>query len=154
VGTEIERKFLVRDLAMLDGADGLVYRQGYLSTDPDRTVRIRRAGDDAYITVKGRSRGSTRAEFEYEIPPADADAMLALCLEPVIDKVRYRIDHAGRTWEVDVFAGANDGLVVAEVELPDEDADVELPPWIGAEVTDDPRYFNANLVARPYREWR
>ena len=154
VGTEIERKFLVRDATVLDTADGVAYRQGYLSTDPDRTVRIRRAGERGYVTVKGRSHGSARAEFEYEIPPADADAMISLCIPPTIEKVRYRIEHAGRVWEVDVFAGANEGLVVAEVELPSEDAEVDLPEWIGAEVTDDPRYYNASLVAHPFREWR
>jgi CYTH domain-containing protein len=154
MGIEIERKFLVRDTGIVDGLDGVAYRQGYLSTDPDRTVRVRRAGDHGYITVKGRSHGAARAEFEYEIPPADADAMLLQCLEPVIDKVRYRIEHAGRVWEIDVFAGANAGLVVAEVELSEEDADVDLPGWVGAEVTGDPRYFNANLVARPFRDWR
>jgi CYTH domain-containing protein len=154
MGVEIERKFLVRDTRILDEADGIAYRQGYLSADPDRTVRIRRAGDHGYVTIKGRSHGTTRAEFEYEIPPGDADDMLALCLGPVIDKVRYRIEHAGRVWEVDVFDGANDGLVVAEVELPSEEAEIDLPRWVGAEVTDDPRYFNANLVAHPFRDWR
>ena len=153
MGIEIERKFLVRDRGFLDGSPGVAYRQGYLSTDPDRTVRIRRAGPDAYVTVKGRSRGATRAEFEYEIPAADADEMLALCIPPVIEKVRHRIEHAGRTFEVDVFGGVNEGLVVAEVELPSEDALVDLPGWIGDEVTDDPRYFNANLIAHPFKDW-
>jgi CYTH domain-containing protein len=153
MGVEIERKFLVRGRSFLDGVVGLPYRQGYLSTDPDRTVRIRRAGELGYVTVKGRSRGASRAEFEYEIPVADADDMLALCIPPVIDKVRHRVEHAGRTFEVDVFGGANEGLVVAEVELPSEDADVDLPDWIGDEVTDDPRYFNANLIAHPFRDW-
>ena len=153
MGIEIERKFLVRDRAFLDDVAGVTYRQGYLSTDPDRTVRIRRAGEHGYVTVKGRSHGATRAEFEYEIPVADADAMLALCIPPVIEKIRHRVEHAGRTWEVDVFGGANEGLVVAEVELPSEDAVVDVPDWIGDEVTDDPRYFNANLIAHPFRDW-
>jgi CYTH domain-containing protein len=153
MGVEIERKFLVRDTGILDEVDGVAYRQGYLSTDPDRTVRIRRAGAHGYVTIKGRSHGTTRAEFEYEIPPADADDMLLLCVTPVIDKVRYRIEHAGRIWEVDVFDGANEGLVVAEVELPSEEAQIDLPHWIGEEVTNDPRYFNANLVAHPFRDW-
>ena len=153
MGVEIERKFLVRDRGFLHGVAGVAYRQGYLSTDPDRTVRIRRAGEHAYITVKGRSQRATRAEFEYPIPLADADEMLALCIPPVIEKVRHRIELAGRTWEVDVFGGANEGLVVAEVELPSEDAVVDLPDWIGDEVTDDPRYFNANLIAHPFRDW-
>src|SRR4051794_30114875 len=153
MGVEIERKFLIRDRAFLDSGVGVTYRQGYLSADPDRTVRIRRAGDHGYVTIKGRSHGASRAEFEYEIPAVDADEMLALCAPPLIEKVRHRIEHAERTFEVDVFGGANDGLIVAEVELPSEDAAVDLPPWIGDEVTGDPRYFNANLVARPYRDW-
>jgi adenylate cyclase len=154
VGVEIERKFLVRDPGVLVGVEGVPYRQGYLATDADRTVRIRRAGDHAFITVKGRSHGATRAEFEYEIPVADAEAMLTLCLQPIIEKVRHRLPHAGQIWEVDVFGGVNEGLIVAEVELPDEDAVVEVPWWVGDEVTADPRYFNANLIAHPYREWR
>jgi adenylate cyclase len=153
MGTEIERKFLVRDLHALAGMDGIAYRQGYLSTEADRTVRVRRAGAHAFITVKGRSHGATRAEFEYEIPVADADAMLGLCIPPIIEKVRHRIEHSGRVWEVDVFGGVNEGLVVAEVELPSADAEVALPPWVGDEVTDDPRYFNANLIAHPFRDW-
>jgi len=154
VGVEIERKYLVGDTGFLDGVEGIPYRQGYLSTDPDRTVRIRRAGPHAYVTVKGRTHGATRAEFEYEIPVDDAEAMLELCLPPLIEKTRHRIEHAGRVWEVDVFDGANAGLVVAEIELPSEDADLELPAWVGAEVTDDRRYLNANLVAHPFSEWR
>src|SRR3954471_22970725 len=153
MGVEIERKFLVPDLGFLDGVVGVPYRQGYLSADPDPTVRIRRAGEHAYVTIKGRSHRASRAEFEYEIPAADADEMLALCAPPLIEKVLHRIDHAERTFEGDVFGGANDGLIVAEVELPSEDAAVDLPPWIGDEVTGDPRYFNANLVAYPYSEW-
>lgn len=153
MGVEIERKFLVADLAFLEGVVGVPYRQGYLSADPDRTVRIRRAGEHGYVTIKGRSNGASRAEFEYEIPVGDADEMLALCVPPLIEKVRHRVEHAGRTFEVDVFGEANQGLVVAEVELPSEDAVVDLPEWIGDEVTGDPRYFNANLVANPYCDW-
>jgi len=154
MGVEIERKFLVRDRGFLAGVAGIPYRQGYLSTEVDRTVRIRRAGSHAFVTIKGRSRGATRAEFEYEVPLDDVDALLALCLPPIIEKVRHRVPHAGLLWEVDVFGGVNDGLVVAEVELPSEETVVDLPPWIGDEVTGDPRYYNANLIAHPYREWR
>lgn len=153
---EIERKFLVRDLSVLAGVPGIPYRQGYLSTVPERTVRVRRFGDLASMTVKGLTSpdGTSRAEFEYAIPPEDADAMLdRLALRPLIEKIRYRVESGGRVWEIDVFAGANDGLVVAEVELPAEDAKVALPPWAGVEVTGDPRYYNANLVAHPYRDW-
>ena len=153
VGTEIERKFLVRDPGVLAGLTGIRYQQGYLSTDPERTVRVRRAGEHAFMTVKGRSVGPARPEFEYPIPPADVDGLLALCEGPIIEKTRYRIAFAGLTWEVDVFAGANIGLVVAEVEIPSAETVIPLPPWIGDEVTDDPRYFNANLVSQPFRQW-
>ena len=153
MGTEIERKFLVGDLSILRGSIGLPYRQGYLSTDPERTVRVRRAGDRAFLTIKGLSKGATRAEFEYEIPTADAEQLLALCAGPIVAKTRHRIDHAGLTWELDVFEGENAGLVVAEVEIPSPDAPVEIPGWAGDEVTADPRYYNANLVSHPFREW-
>jgi CYTH domain-containing protein/SAM-dependent methyltransferase len=154
--TEIERKFLVKDLSAALGATdgGTVMRQGYLSVEPARTVRVRRAGGRGFVTFKGLSRGASRPEYEYEVPPNEADAMLdELALRPLVEKVRHRIDHGSLTWEVDVFSGDNDGLVVAEVELPSEDFPVALPPWVGEEVTDDPRYLNANLVARPFRTW-
>ncbi len=154
MGTEIERKFLVRGDGWRKGARGERFRQGYLTTDPERTVRVRVAGDRALLTVKGPSRGLVRAEFEYPIPMADAHAMLdALCLAPLIEKVRYRVEYAGRVWEVDEFLGDNHGLVLAEVELDAADAEVDLPPWAGREVSDDPRYYNANLVANPYTRW-
>ena len=121
MGTEIERKFLVRDVSAVRDATGVPYRQGYLSTVPERTVRVRVAGEHAFITIKGTNVGATRAEFEYEIPLADAQALLRMCLPPLVEKTRYRIDHGGLTWEVDVFEGENDGLVVAEVELPAAD---------------------------------
>ena len=153
MGKEIERKFLVtgedwrRD-------DGVLYRQGYLSTDPERTVRVRTAGPRAYLTIKGRSAGATRAEYEYEIPVADADEMLSqLCERPLIEKRRHTIEHDGHAWEVDEFAGENAGLVLAEIELEHEEQTFARPAWVGVEVTDDPRYFNANLVRHPYRVW-
>ena len=153
MGIEIERKFLVRDRSILAGSVGTPYRQGYLSRHPDRTVRVRRAGDKAFLTVKGRSTGPSRAEFEYEIPIEDADALLEICETPIIDKTRHLIADGDLTWEVDVFHGENDGLVVAELELDAADRRVSLPAWVGDEVTDDPRYFNASLVAHPYRNW-
>ena len=149
MGTEIERKFLVTDSSVVDGRPGVVIRQGYLSREPERTVRVRRKGSHAFITIKGASRGASRSEWEYEVPPGDADEMLQICEGPILDKTRYLIDVAGRRWEVDVFAGANEGLVMAEVELDAEDAVVELPAWAGLEVTDDPRYYNANLSRHP-----
>ena len=153
MATEIERKFLVRDRSVLVGSVGIRYQQAYLSTDPERTVRVRRAGDHAFLTIKGVSRGAARAEFEYEIPVADAGELLALCPGSGIAKTRHRLEHGGRTWEIDVFEGDNAGLVVAEVEIPSEDAIVAIPDWAGDEVTDDPRYYNANLTGRPFSEW-
>jgi CYTH domain-containing protein len=151
---EIERKFLVGSDAWRTGTSGKQYRQGYLSTDPERTVRVRVAGDAGFLTVKGRSEGAARAEYEYPIPREHAEEMLdRLCLRPLIEKTRYRIPFGGLTWEVDEFSGDNAGLVVAEVELADEGQAVELPPWVGNEVTGDPRYANASLVARPYATW-
>ncbi len=154
MGREIERTFLVVEPAAAVVGDGVRFVQGYLSIDPDRTVRVRTAGERGYLTIKGRTVGASRAEFEYEIPLADALELLeTLCERPLVEKRRHRVLHAGRTWEVDVFDGANAGLVVAEIELDDEDERIELPPWVGAEVTDDPRYLNVNLARRPFRTW-
>lgn len=150
---EIERKFLVNDESWR-GAAGTLYRQGYLSTDPERTVRVRLEGSRGVLTIKGPTRGLARAEFEYPIPAAEAAALLdSLCLRPLIEKTRYRIDFAGHTWEIDEFAGDNAGLVLAEVELASAGEAVELPPWAGKDVSDDPRYYNANLVHHPFRSW-
>lgn len=152
---EIERKFLVRGEDWRDLAPGEVYRQGYLSAGTGVTVRVRTAGGRGLLTIKGPSVGATRAEYEYEIPLADANEMLdTLCEQPLIEKSRRRIEHGGLVWDVDEFVGDNQGLVIAEVELADERQEVTLPDWVGDEVTDDSRYFNANLVRHPYREWR
>ncbi len=153
MGIEIERKFLVRDLSVLAGHAGVRLSQGYLSFDPDRTVRVRVAENAAWLTIKSRGKGISRAEFEYEIPVEEARQLMEFCTGSVVDKTRHKITHAGHLWEVDVFHGDNDGLVVAEVELDSEEEEVELPPWIGAEVSDDPRYFNAKLAREPYRDW-
>lgn len=155
MGKEIERKFLVVGDAWRVAARGVPVRQGYLSTAKERTVRVRAVGDRGFLTVKGVSIGATRAEFEYAIPRDDADEMLeTLCERPIVEKVRYRIPFAGLTWEVDEFGGANAGLIVAEVELGDEAQPFTRPDWVGREVTGDARYFNANLVARPYSTWK
>jgi adenylate cyclase len=154
MGKEIERKFLVVGEAWRTLGEGTRYRQGYLSTVKERTVRVRRAGNKGALTVKGVSVGATRKEYEYEIPVADADEMIdQLCEKPIVEKNRYRIPIGDLTWEVDEFLGVNEGLIVAEVELRSEDQPVDKPDWIGAEVTGDPRYFNANLVARPFSTW-
>ena len=156
MGVEIERKFLVRDTSVVAGLVGTHMRQGYLSVDPERTVRVRISGTRAFLTVKGvpSDSGATRAEFEYEISARDAQEMLdRLTLGPQIEKTRYRLTAGRLVWEIDVFVGDNEGLVVAEVELPSEGMAVILPNWIGEEVTGDARYYNANLVSHPYREW-
>lgn len=152
---EIERKFLViRSAWSPDPSGGVRYRQGYLSTDPERVVRVRTAGSAAYLTVKGKTVGVERAEFEYPIPFDDAVVLLdRLCVRPLIEKVRYREEYRGRVWEVDVFFGDNEGLIIAEVELPSADASVVLPPWVGKEVSNDPRYYNSNLAVNPYARW-
>jgi adenylate cyclase len=154
VAKEIERKFLVADDAWRAGVVGTVFRQGYLSTVKERTVRARVAGDSGYLTIKGITVGAVRSEFEYEIPRADAAQMLdELCEQPLIEKTRYEIEAGNLTWEIDEFAGVNDGLIVAEVELDDEAQEIVLPQWVGEEVTHDPRYFNSNLIAHPFSEW-
>jgi CYTH domain-containing protein len=154
VAKEIERKFLVAGEDWRALAPGTRYRQGYLSTVKERTVRVRTIDDKGFLTVKGISVGATRSEYEYEIPVADADEMLDdLCEQPIIEKNRYKIPLGDVTWEVDEFLGVNDGLIVAEVELQSEDQSFPKPDWIGEEVTDDPRYFNANLIARPFSTW-
>jgi adenylate cyclase len=154
MATEIERKFLVTSDAWRGQGTATDFRQGYLSTVKERTVRVRAAGDDGWLTIKGITTGASRTEFEYPIPVADAHAMLdELCERPIIEKTRHVVDVDGATWEIDEFDGANEGLVVAEIELTDADEDVALPDWVGDEVTDDPRYFNANLIAHPYSQW-
>jgi CYTH domain-containing protein len=153
MGTEIERKFLVKEGPWREAA-AETYRQGYLSTVKERTVRVRTINDKGYLTVKGVSVGASRLEFEYEIPVADAEQLLDnLCEKPLIEKQRYKLDHGGLTWEIDVFFGDNEGLIVAEVELQSEDQVFERPGWVVDEVTSDPRYYNANLISNPYSNW-
>ena len=155
MGQEIERKFLVQGDAWRALGSGTRYRQGYLSTVKERTVRVRTIDDQGFLTIKGVTVGARRAEYEYPIPVQDANELLdELCERPLIEKTRYKIQHAGLTWEVDEFAGENQGLIVAEVELSDEAQALQLPDWVGAEVTADPRYYNANLIAQPYGTWK
>jgi len=151
---EIERKFLIRDDSWRDQADeGTVYRQGYLCTGRGRTVRVRLAADRAWLTIKGKAEGLARAEYEYPIPVDEAREILDLCLPTIIDKTRYLVEHAGWTWEVDIFHGENEGLIVAEVELDRADAVVELPSWVGLEVSHDSRYKNSRLTSLPFSRW-
>jgi CYTH domain-containing protein len=159
VGQEIERKFLVNGDEWRQGVCTTI-RQGYLSAEKAYTVRVRTKADEAsgdphaFLTIKGASNGAARAEYEYEIPVADADELLdTLCRRPLIEKRRYTVEHAGMTWEVDEFFGDNQGLIVAEIELTTPEQSFVNPPWLGAEVTGDSRYFNAALVQRPYNTW-
>ena len=154
MGIEIERKFLVRGDQWRSLGTPVRYRQGYLAADIKRSVRVRVAGDRGLITIKGSTEGITRAEYEYEIPRADAEAMLdQLCNRPLIEKNRTKISLNGVIWEVDEFFGANQGLIMAEVELNSPQQAIDLPDWIGEEVSTNPRYFNSNLVQHPFTEW-
>ena len=153
MGVEIERKFLLAGDEWRARGEPLLLRQGYLSSDAARVVRVRIEGDQAYLTIKGKSVGATRGEWEYPIPLPDAGELLALCEQPLVEKFRRKIEFAGNVWEVDEFLGANLGLVVAEIELSSEDQAFERPDWIGLEVTHDPRYFNSALARHPFSAW-
>jgi adenylate cyclase len=152
---EIERKFLVADETWRSDLPGVPFRQGYLSTAAERTVRVRLEGTTGKITLKGLKRGATAPEYEYEIPASDVESILTeLCIEPVITKMRHTVRHTdGHEWTIDEFGGANEGLVLAEIELDSEDETFEKPGWLGAEVTRDFRYSNAKLAERPYGTW-
>lgn len=154
MGTEIERKFLLTGDDWQKLARAKAFRQGYLNSHEERTVRVRTIDDMGFLTIKGISIGVSRMEYEYEIPVEDARVLLEeLCEKPIIEKNRYKIDFQGFTWEVDQFFGENEGLIVAEVELESEDQQFTKPSWVGAEVSDDSRYFNSNLVKHPYTQW-
>ena len=154
MGTEIERKFLVNGDAWRDGADRLECAQGYIATGPPVSVRVRTMGAKGMLPVKTDRSAITRGEYEYEIPVEDARELLSsACKSAVIEKTRYLVSFAGMTWEVDEFHGSNEGLIVAELELTSEDQPFESPPWLGAEVSHDPRYLNSNLSQHPYAEW-
>lgn len=152
---EIERKFLVVHTQWKDRASGLVYSQGYLPTRDDSSVRVRIAGDKAYLTIKGKAKGLARAEFEYEIPVSDAETLLSdFCEKPLIEKTRYKVEIDNHTWDVDEFHGENKGLFLAEVELSHENETFSKPDWLGEEVSHDIKYLNANLIKNPYKFWK
>jgi adenylate cyclase len=153
VGVEIERKFLVVPERLPALHDGTPMRQGYLSKQTDLTVRVRLTPAAAFLTLKGPTRSISRAEFEYPIPRLDAEALLALCAGRVVEKVRHRVAVEKHVFEVDVFSGANTGLVVAEVELASEDEAFPRPDWLAAEVSHDRRYANSALAEHPYSDW-
>ncbi len=151
---EIERKFLLSGSQWKKDAQGLKYRQGYMVKDSCKIVRVRTCNNRGFLTIKGRTQGITRLEFEYEIPIDDADFLLEnFCEQPILEKMRYRIPYRGNVWEIDVFLGENSGLVMAEIELETEDQIFDKPEWIGKEVTGDKRYYNSFLVKTPYSTW-
>ena len=155
MGKEIERKFVINQAAWTPQDSGIHFKQGYLNSQKERVVRVRIEGTVAKLTIKGVTTGVTRAEFEYSIPVDDAAILLDnLCEQPLIDKHRHKEVHFGKTWEIDVFHGLNEGLVVAEIELTSEDEKFELPSWVEKEVSSDPRYYNSNLLKNPFSNWK
>lgn len=152
---EIERKFLLDHSKWnkLGKPPGKLYRQGYLMNDVNKTIRIRTSEVDAFITIKGKTTGATRTEFEYAIPLADAKELLDSYSTGEVSKTRYEIFYQNKLWEVDVFHGDNDGLIVAEIELDSEEEPFDIPDWVTQEVTNDPRYYNANLSMHPFTQW-
>ncbi|MDJ0728974.1 MAG: CYTH domain-containing protein [Crocosphaera sp.] len=152
---EIERKFLVINDNWRSLGQGKVYKQGYISTGKKMTtIRVRIIGEKAYLTIKSKTEGISRHEFEYPIPLEDAQIMLnSLCDRPLIEKIRYKINHDNLLWEIDEFQGENKGLILAEVELENENQMLNIPDWVGEEVSHDPRYYNVNLVKYPYQRW-
>ncbi|WP_046156081.1 CYTH domain-containing protein [Chromobacterium vaccinii] len=150
---EIERRFVVSGDGWRGLAPAVQYRQGYLSVEKERTVRVRVVGEQAWLTLKSNISNVSRHEFEYPIPLADAQTIMAAMCPMVVYKLRHRIEHGGFVWEVDEFFGDNAGLVLAEIELPGEDTPFSKPDWVGEEVTEDGRYTNAYLSKNPYGRW-
>lgn len=153
---EIERKYLVHPEKWknLQKPKGEIYRQGYLLTDPHKTIRIRKTDEKGFITIKGISVGAKRQEFEYEIPKSEAEELLNQFAVSELSKIRYKIVFENYLWEVDEFSGDNEGLIVAEIELSDEQETFKIPEWIATEVTEDERYFNSNLTVNPFKNWK
>lgn len=155
MAVEIEHKYLVKieEWNKVATTKYMEIRQGYLQTDPHKTIRVRTKGNQAYLTVKGKAVGASRLEFEYEIPVADANELLDKFCSNLIEKVRHYVIHEGKTWEIDVFTGLNAGLIVAEIELNSEDETYTLPSWAGANVTNEMKYANSNLSVTPFSRW-
>ncbi|CAG1023386.1 Inorganic triphosphatase [Patescibacteria group bacterium] len=155
MATEIEHKFLLaNDDWRGEVSHSVCYRQGYLSSQPTSSIRVRISDNQAWLNIKSATIGTHRQEFEYEIPKADADEILNhLCKKPLIEKTRYFVEHQGHTWEIDVFEGDNQGLIVAEIELSEVGENFAKPSWLGEEVTHDLRYYNNNLANTPYTSW-
>lgn len=151
---EIERKFLVIGDQFKPSRKGINIKQGYLSIDPERVVRVRVAGEKGFITIKGRIKGITRTEMEYEIPKDDAEVLLEMCLNHLVEKVRYMEEYNGMIWEVDFFQKENHGLIMAEIELESENQAFDVPGWVGEEVTFDKRYYNSWMSRNPFSTWQ
>ena len=153
MGIEIERKFLVKTIPEKKGS-GVAISQGYILRDPETVIRVRIYGDKGFLTLKGKAQGLVRPEYEYEIPEPDARNMLVtFCKGPLIEKTRYTLFYRGDEWVIDEFLGRNQGLVVAEIELSDENQTFDRPSWVGEEVTQDIRYLNSNLAVHPFSQW-
>jgi len=155
MGIEIERKFLVNKekWQQVIKEKRSLYRQGYIVSDPEKTIRVRLTDKEAFLTIKGPSVGIARSEFEYSILVEDAQQLLDGFCGSVVSKIRYFITHDNKLWEVDEFLGDNEGLMVAEIELDDENESFSLPDWVGREVTSEKKYSNSNLAKRPYKTW-
>jgi adenylate cyclase len=156
MGIEIERKFLVNSekWEQEEKPSGEIFRQGYLLTDPAKTIRVRQTSTKGFLTIKGISVGPTRAEYEYEIPFEEAKELLDQFAVSELSKIRYKISVDHHIWEVDVFFGENEGLIVAEIELKSEDESFKIPDWIGQEVTGEEKYYNSNLTQLPFKNWK
>lgn len=151
---EIERKFLVKNNSWKDEVSkSISIKQGYLNSNAERTVRVRITNNKAYLTIKSKSEGISRQEFEYEIPSSEAKELILLCEKPLIEKTRHEVKQGIHTWEIDVFEGENNGLILAEIELYDVDEKFKIPSWIGLEVSDDIRYYNSQLIKSPFTAW-
>ena len=150
---EIERKFLIKKELWKPNGEGAKIKQGYLSVDPERVVRVRIAGEKSFLTIKGESTGIVRTEIEYNIPLKEAETLMEMCLNYLVEKTRYIEQVGNLTWEIDVFEGENKGLILAEVELESEHQEIEFPKWIKKEVSSDLRYFNSWLSEHPFTKW-
>lgn len=155
MGIEIEHKYLINlsEWNKVTATDQVQIRQGYLQTDPNKTIRVRTKGGQGFITIKGKAEGASRLEFEYEIPLTDANELLDKFCSNLIEKVRHHVIYNGKIWEVDVFTGLNAGLIVAEIELRSEDESYTLPSWVAENVTHEVKYANSNLAITPYTRW-
>lgn len=155
MATEIERKFLIKDTSILNNLNGTLFIQAYLVNQKNKSIRVRITDNKAWLNIKGETKGVSRQEFEYKIPLSEAKVILDnFCNKPYIIKKRFIIPHGELFWEVDVFEKENEGLIVAEIELPDENYPLAVPDWIGKEISHDVKYYNANLIHKPFKEWK